>query len=70
MPPGGQVLMLNNRSLPHEQQQLFFVPMAKACGHHFTIVSGTPSRFSTKRVLDADLLVPLQEFQRVVAEIA
>jgi capsular polysaccharide biosynthesis protein len=68
MPPGGWVLMLNNRHLPARAQHLYFTPMAKACGHHFRIVSGTPSRFATTRVVDADLIVPLQDVQRALAQ--
>ena len=55
MPPGGHVLMLNNRYIPEHARSLYFGPLTQACGHSFRILSGEPVAFATERALDADL---------------
>ena len=57
MPPGGHVLMLNNRYIPAHARTLFFGPLAAACGHAFTILSGEPVAFPTDRAIDADVRI-------------
>ncbi|MFM8901607.1 MAG: glycosyltransferase 61 family protein [Burkholderiales bacterium] len=59
MPPGGQVLMLNNRYIPSHARNLYFEPMSRACGHSFTILSGEPVSFPTSRAIDADVRIDL-----------
>lgn len=55
MPPGGHVLMLNNRYIPAHARSLYFGPLSAACGHAFTILSGEPVAFPTDRAIDADV---------------
>lgn len=61
MPAGSRTTMINNRHLPQEAQKLFFEPLARSCGVRFQIVSGTPRKFTTNRVLDADVEVSIDE---------
>lgn len=63
MPVGSRMTMINNRHLPPHTQLLFFEPLARACGVRFSIVSGTPRKFNTNRVLDADVEVPIEELR-------
>jgi capsular polysaccharide biosynthesis protein len=63
MPPGSRMTMINNRHLPPAAQKLFFEPLARACGVRFSIVSGSPRKFTTNRVLDADVEVPIAELR-------
>ena len=63
MPPGSRMTMINNRHLPPHGQLLFFEPLARACGVRFSIVSGTPRKFTTNRVLDADVEVSIDELR-------
>lgn len=59
MPPGGHVLMLNNRYIPAHARTLYFGPLSAACGHDFTILSGEPVAFPTDRAIDADVHIDL-----------
>lgn len=66
MPPGGRVLMFNNRYIPPHARNLFFEPLARACGHEFTILSGEPVAFPTERAIDADIRIDLAAAQALL----
>lgn len=66
MPPGGQVLMLNNRYIPAHARSLYFGPLTRACGHTFTILSGEPVAFPSDRAIDADVRIDVDELRRLL----
>ena len=63
MPPGARIVMLSTQHMSGDARAMYFGPLARACGHAFTVVAGAPARFTTHRALDADVNIAWPDLQ-------
>jgi capsular polysaccharide biosynthesis protein len=54
-PAGAKVVIALNQHFTPEAQQQFFPPLAKACGHHISVVPCAPVVVNSSRAMDADV---------------
>ncbi len=66
MPPGGQVLLMNNLYMPPQVRNMYFEPLSRACGHSFSVLSGEPAAFPTDRAIDADVHIDVSALRALL----
>lgn len=70
MPPGGRVLIIQNRHLLGGSGDLYFDALAQACGHHARIEACRPGHLASgQRSIDADIVVDCQQLAAACAEL-